>query len=65
MNGKPLHVNGPDEDPERILATLERTVGHDGFHYSVSLGQADALGDGYRDTATLTDLDELGEPRRR
>jgi len=61
MNGKPLYVNGPYEDPERVLATLERTVGRDGFHYNVSLGQADGLGDGYRYTATLTDLDELGD----
>jgi hypothetical protein len=61
MNGKPLYVNGPDEDPERVLATLERTVGRDGFHYNVSLGQADGLGDGYQYTATLTDLDELGD----
>jgi len=29
--------------------------------YNVSLGQADGLGDGYRYTATLTDLDELGD----
>jgi len=61
INGKPLYVNGPHEDPQRVLATLERTVGRDGFHYSVSLGQADGLSDGYRYTATLTDLDELGD----
>jgi len=29
--------------------------------YNVSLGQADGLGDGYQYTATLTDLDELGD----
>ena len=62
MNGKPLYVNGPYEDPERVLATLERTVGRDGFHYNVSLGQADGLGDGYRYAATLSDLDELLVP---
>jgi hypothetical protein len=61
MNGKPLYVNGPYEDPERVLATLERTVGRDGYHYNVSLGQADGAGDGYRYTATLTDLDERGD----
>jgi len=57
-DGKPIYVNGPHDNPERVLATLERTVGRDGFHYSVSLGQADGLGDGYRYTATLTDLDD-------
>jgi hypothetical protein len=61
MNGKPLYINGPYEDAERVLATLERTVGRDGFHYNVSLGQADGPGDGYRYTAALTDLDELGD----
>jgi hypothetical protein len=61
MNGKALYVNGPYEDPERVLATLERTVGRDGFHYNVSLGQAGGLGDGYRYTATLTDLDSVGD----
>ena len=61
LNGKPLYVNGPYEDPQRVLATLERSVGRDGFHYSVSLGHADGLGDGYRYTATLTDIDDLGD----
>jgi hypothetical protein len=61
MNGKPLYVNGPYEDPQRVLATLERSVGRDGFHYGVSLGQAEGLGDGYRYSATLTDLDGLGD----
>ncbi len=61
MNGKPLYVNGPYEDPQRVLATLERSVGRDGFHYIVSLGHSDGLGDGYRYTATLTDLDGLGD----
>jgi hypothetical protein len=61
MNGKPLYVNGPYEDPQRVLATLEHSVGRDGFHYSVSLGHADGLGDGYRYTATVTDLDALGD----
>jgi hypothetical protein len=44
-----------------VLATLKRAVGRGGFHYSVSLGQADGLGDGYRYTASLTDLDDLGD----
>lgn len=61
VHGKPLYVNGPYEDPQRVLATLERSVGRDGFHYSVSVGHDDGLGDGYRYTATLTDLDGLGD----
>ena len=60
-DGKPLYINGPHDHPQRVLATLERAVGRGGFHYSVSLGQADGLGDGYRYTASLTDLDDLGD----
>jgi hypothetical protein len=58
MDGKPHYINGPYEDPERVLATLDRTVGRDGFHYTVSLGEADDLGDGYRYSAVLTDRDD-------
>ena len=57
MDGKPHYLNGPYDDPQRVMATLERTVGQGGFHYAVSLGQADDLGDGYRYTAVLTDRD--------
>jgi hypothetical protein len=60
-DGTPLYVNGPWDDPERVLATLERSVGGGRFHYAVSLGEEDGMGDGYRYTATLTDLDELGD----
>jgi hypothetical protein len=55
MDGKPHYINGPYEDPQRVLATLDRTVGRGGFHYTVSLGEADDLGDGYRYSAVLTD----------
>jgi hypothetical protein len=34
MDGKPHYIDGPYEDPRRILATLERTVGRGGFHYT-------------------------------
>lgn len=54
MAGMPHYINGPYEDPQRVLATLERTVGRGGFHYTVSLGDADDLGDGYRYSAVLT-----------
>lgn len=58
MGGKPHYINGPYDDPQRVLATLERTVGREGFHYTVSLDVADDLDDGYRYSATLTDLDD-------
>ena len=58
MDGKPHYINGPYEDPQRVLATLERAVGRGGFHYTVSLGEADDLGDGYRYSAVLTDRDD-------
>ena len=44
MDGKPHYLDGPDDDPQRVRATLERTVGQGGFHDAVSLGQADDLG---------------------
>jgi hypothetical protein len=34
MDGEPHYVNGPYEDPQRVLATLERSVGRGGFHYT-------------------------------
>jgi hypothetical protein len=62
MDGKPHYINGPYEDPQRVLATLERAVGRGGFHYTVSLGEADDLGDGYRYSAVLTDRhDDLSD----
>ena len=57
LDGKPHYINGPYEDPQRVLATLERTVGRGGFHYTLSLDEADDLGDGYRYSAVLTDRD--------
>jgi hypothetical protein len=60
-DGKPHYLNGPHDNTERVLATLERTVGRGGFHYTVSLGDVDGPDDGYHYTATVTDLDELGE----
>jgi len=58
MDGKPHYINGPYEDPQRVLATLERAVGRRGFHYTVSMGEADDLGDGYRYSAVLTDRND-------
>jgi hypothetical protein len=62
MDGKPHYVNGPYEDPQRVLATLERTVGRGRFHYTVSLGEADDPGDGYHYSAVLTDRDDATIP---
>jgi len=58
MDGKPHYINGPYEDPQRVLATLERAVGRGGFHYTASLAEADDLGDGYCYSAVLTDRDD-------
>ncbi len=58
MGGKPHYINGPYEDPQHVLATLERAVGRGGFHYTVSLGEADDLGDGYGYSAVLTDRND-------
>ena len=62
MDGKPHYINGPHEDPQRVLATLERTVGRGGFHYTVALGEADDLGDGYHYSAVLTDRNAAVPP---
>ena len=45
-----------------MLATLERTVGRGGFHYTVSLGEADDPGDGYHYSAVLADRDDATAP---
>lgn len=58
MDGKPHYINGPRDNPQRVLTTLERTVGRESFHYTVSLGETDDLNAGYRYSAVLTDRDE-------
>jgi hypothetical protein len=58
MDGKPHYINGPYDDSRRVLRVLERTVGLDGFHYSVSLGDADDPGDGFNYSAVITDRDQ-------
>lgn len=35
-DGKPYYINGPDDDPERVVCTLRRTVGDGGFHHTVA-----------------------------
>jgi hypothetical protein len=36
-NGKPIYISGPYDDAEHIMRTLRRTVGRDGFSYTVSV----------------------------
>jgi hypothetical protein len=58
-NGKPHYLNGPRDDPQRVLATLERTVGRGGFECTVALGDVDGPDDGYHYTISVTNSDEL------
>jgi hypothetical protein len=36
-DGKPFYTNGPHDDAQAVLRTLERAVGPDGFHFSVEI----------------------------
>ena len=38
-NGKPFYVNGPYDDPARIIRTLERSVGPGNFDVVMILGE--------------------------
>ncbi len=42
-DGKPFYINGRYDDPQAVLATLERSVGHDNFDFVVSLDAFDEL----------------------
>ena len=44
-----------------MLATLERSVGRGGFRFAVSLGELEGPAGGYRYTASVTDMDALGD----
>jgi hypothetical protein len=33
--GKPMYINGPYDNPDRIIATLEKTVGKGNFHFAL------------------------------
>jgi len=35
-DGEPLYINGPEDNPDRILRTLRRTVGGRGFRHSIA-----------------------------
>ncbi|GAA0398815.1 hypothetical protein GCM10009541_47310 [Micromonospora gifhornensis] len=35
LNGKPYFQQGPHDNPERIMRTLDRTVGRDNYHFTI------------------------------
>jgi hypothetical protein len=37
-DGTPVYVNGPNDNADTVLATLERTAGHGNYHYVLGLG---------------------------
>jgi hypothetical protein len=39
-DGVPFYTEGPYDDAEQVLSTLESTVGTGNFHYTVSVGEA-------------------------
>jgi hypothetical protein len=41
--GKPFYINGPHDDPRKIIDHLQRTVGAGNFHYFIQ-GNKEALG---------------------
>ena len=55
----PCYVEGPYDDPRRVLATLERAVGRGGYHYIVSLGDVDEPDDDCRNTILAVVSDAL------
>jgi hypothetical protein len=38
-HGRPFYIQGPHDDAERILRTLDRTTGRDNYHFVVSAGE--------------------------
>jgi len=42
-DGTPFYADGPYDDPERVLRTLEESVGHGNFHFAVSVGHAEPV----------------------
>ena len=40
VNGKPLYVSGPNDNPRKVVATLDKTVGPGNYDYVVGLGFA-------------------------
>ncbi len=40
-DGKPYYINGPYDNSDRIIATLNRSVGKGNYHYLVGIGSGD------------------------
>lgn len=40
-DGRPHYINGPGDDPDRVLRTLRRTIGDGGFHHTVAYDLGD------------------------
>jgi hypothetical protein len=36
-DGKPNYISGPYDDPDRVLRTLRRAVGREGFNYTIGV----------------------------
>ena len=42
LDGKPFYIQGPFDDPNKVLRTLDRTVGRDGYHFTVDASALNA-----------------------
>lgn len=42
-HGRPHYVNGPYENPQQVLASLQRAVGRAGFDHTLSLDELDRV----------------------
>ncbi len=40
-NGKPTYISGPYDNPDHVLHTLRRAVGHKGFNYTIGADLSD------------------------
>jgi hypothetical protein len=48
-DGKPFYINGPYDDPKRIIAKLNKSVGQGNYDYMMEVGSPDMLGMGSLD----------------
>jgi hypothetical protein len=42
-NGKPFFINGPYDNPQRVIATLMRTAGEGNFDYIIGFGETEDM----------------------
>lgn len=40
QDGKPMYISGPYDDPQRVLRTLDHSVGQDNYHFIVGFAPA-------------------------